>query len=337
MCLGLKESDLPILHELLKQKDFYTVGNFKGENKTLISYGKFGKKRGKNGSLVFVTGKEESLFKYLELFYDFYLKGWSPIYTYDHRGQGFSKQLSLEAIESSKDFKEIDSDNYDLYREDLKAFIKFVLSDTIIDKDNLYLIAHSKGGAIVLDYLQSYPEPVFKSVAISSPMIKYRSNLFPFLEKGTVFVLDGYCSNLPCEWKIPSLRSQLTHKTFTNSKSRYLFSKFIEKRKFPQSAPTGTSFKWLLDSFKVTDRLMDEDRIKKIRTPIIILQAEKDYFVLNEYQNLFCEKNPNCCHIEKISGKHELFMETDKARNEAIHKTMQFFLSSNQCQKEEQL
>ena len=336
LSLALQESDLSPLYELLEKKGFYTIGNFQGANKTLLSYGKFGRERGKNGSLLFINGKEESLFRYLELFYDFYLQGWSPIYTYDHRNQGFSKPISIET-ESFLDFQSSYSENYSLYREDLKAFIRFVLDDSEMDRANLFLIAHSKGGAIVLDYLQTYPESVFKSVALSSPMIKYRSHFFSFLETGVIFVLGGFCSLLPCNWKIPSLRSEWTYKTFTDSKERYLFSKFVEKNKFPQSASTGTSFNWLLESFKVTDKLMDEDRIQRIKTPIMILQAEKDYFVLNKYHNLFCEKIPNCCHIEKVSGKHELFMETDKIRNPAVKKTMRFFLDSEKEQKKCQI
>ncbi|MCZ0932495.1 MAG: alpha/beta hydrolase, partial [Oligoflexia bacterium] len=320
---------------------FYTVGSFQGTNQTLLSYGKFGKRRGKNGSLVFVNGKEESLFRYMELFYDFYLQGWSPIYTYDHRNQGFSRPVFLPVslsqsgeIKISESAKMSYSEDYTLYRKDLEAFISFILNDRELDRSNLFLIAHSKGGAIVLDYLQTHSKSLFKSVALSAPMIKYRSHLFSFLERGANFFLRGYCSFLPCKWKIPSFRSQLTHKTFTGSKARYAFSEFVEKRKFSKSAPKGTSFHWILESFKVTDQLMDEKRIQRIQTPLIILQAEKDYFVSNKYQHSFCEKKPNCCHIEQIAGKHELFMEKDTARNEAIKQTMQFFLNSKKYQKQ---
>ena len=335
-CLSpaLEESDLSFLYKLLEQEEFYTVGSFQGANQAFLSYGKFGKGKGKNGSLIFVNGKEESLFRYMELFYDFYLQGWSPVYTYDHRDQGFSKYSSLPLEETKISEETSYSMDYDLYRKDLEAFIRFILKDKDVDRSNLFLMAHSKGGAVVLDYLQTHSKPFFKSVALSAPMIKYKSNLFSFLEGGAYFVLRAYCSFLPCKWKIPSLRSQVTYKTFTDSKNRYAFSEFVEKRKFPQSMPKGTSFRWLLESFKVTDRLMEDSRVQKIKTPVMILQASKDYFVSNKHQDFFCGKIPNCCHIEKISGKHELFMEKDKVRNKAIRQTMRFFLNSAKYQKQ---
>ena len=86
---AVEEVDLSPLHELLKKGEFYTIGDFQGAKQVTLRYAKFGKGRGKNGSLVFINGKGENLFKYIELFYDFYLQGWSPIYTYDHRNQGF--------------------------------------------------------------------------------------------------------------------------------------------------------------------------------------------------------------------------------------------------------
>ena len=87
--LALKETDIAFVYELLDNKKFYQQGEFKGERNIKLRYARFGEKRGKEGALVFVSGRAENLFKYIELFYDLHLKGWSPIYTYDHRGQGF--------------------------------------------------------------------------------------------------------------------------------------------------------------------------------------------------------------------------------------------------------
>ena len=79
---------------------------------------------------------------------------------------------------------------------------------------------------------------------------------------------------------------------------------------------------------------MEESRVRQIATPVIILQSEEEYFVSNEYHHFFCEMIPDCCHINKISGKHELFLEKDKPRNEAIEALMSFFLNSEKYQKE---
>ena len=346
---ALEESNLSFLYDLLKKGVFYTIGDFQGENKHTLRYAKFGKGRGKNGSLVFVNGKGENLLKYIELFYDLYLQGWSPIYTYDHRGQGFSNRIlshflpvflspSGEMQSSAQDIPDAQVsyvEEYSFYRKDMEAFIRLVLNDREVDRSNLFLISHSMGGAIVLDYLQIHGEKhPFKSIVFSAPMIKIKSNLFSFLESTSLDLLTGYCSLLPCTWRIPSLRTRFTWKTLTNSQLRYAFSEYLTKQKFPQAASKGTSFRWVVKSFEITKQLMEKSRIRRIVTPFIILQSEQERFVSNEHQDSLCEMTPHCCHIKRIAGKHEFFLEKDEPRNQAIQEVAVFFLNSEKHQKE---
>ena len=216
----------------------------------------------------------------------------------------------------------------------MEAFIRIVLNDEEVDRSHLFLIAHSMGGTIALDYLQTQSEKSpFKFAVLSAPMVKIKSNLFPFLEKPSLTVLTGYCSHLPCTWRIPSLRNRFTRKALTNSASRFAFSEYVEKKHFPQAASQGTSFRWIVESFKITDQLMQKKRIHQIVTPFLILQSEKERFVSNEHHHSFCDMIPDCCHMMKISGKHELFMEKDEQRNKAIETVISFFLNSKKYQK----
>lgn len=348
--LALKESELTLLYTMLKEGDFYSMGEFQGENNLTLRYLKFGKKQGKNGSLIFINGKGENVLKYMELFYDFYLQGWSPIYTYDHRGQGFSDRISLDTTSPSNSsvppqkIKQSEHSSspitasyvkdYSLYRKDMETFIHLVLSDKKVDRLNLFLIAHSMGGAVVLDYLQTHgEEQPLKAVALSAPMIKIESNMFFLLENITLRLITGYCHLLPCSWRFPSLRNRFTQKTLTNSKMRYAFSEYLIKQMFPQAASKGTSFRWVVESFEVTDLLMAENRMQRIVTPLVILQSEQERFVVNKYHNFFCEKTPHCCYLKKFSGKHEIFMEEDKPRNEAIKTVAEFFLNDQKYQR----
>lgn len=345
---ALEESNLSLLYDLLKKGDFYTIGDFQGEKGLTLRFAKFGKGRGKNGSLVFVNGKGENLLKYIELFYDLHLQGWSPIYTYDHRGQGFSHRIlshflpvslssSGKTRSSDQNIPDVQAsyvEDYSFYRKDLEAFIRLVLNDKEVDRSDLFLTSHSMGGAIVLDYLQTHGEKhPFKSIAFSAPMIKIKSNLFSFLERASLSVLTGYCSLLPCTWRIPSLRTRFTRKTLTNSQLRYAFSEYLTKQKFPQTASKGTSFRWVVKSFEITEQLMQESRIRRIVTPFIILQSEQERFVSNEHQDSFCQMIPHCCHIKRIAGKHEFFLEKDESRNQAVEEVAGFFLNSEKYQK----
>ena len=342
---ALKESELSLLYKLLEKGDFYTTGDFPGENKVTLRYAKFGTGRGRRGSLVFINGKGENIFKYIELFYDLYHQGYSPIYTYDHRGQGFSDRILPDSTvlpvsfspagDTSPSSGPSPSDipgyvkSYTLYRKDLKSFVRLVLKDPETDRSRLFLTAHSMGAAVVLDYLQTHPETQpFQAVTLSTPMIKAKSGLFPPMETATLSLLKGFCALLPCSWKLPSLRNRFTQKTLTDSKIRYNFSARLTKKMFPQAASTGTSFRWIIESFKITDSLMEESRIKRLNIPLIILQSGKDRFVSNESQNRFCEALPLCCRIVKIDGKHELFMERDPRRDQALEEMTRFFMNS---------
>ena len=292
------------------------MGDFYGAGQTRLRYAQFGKRQGKNGSLVFVNGKGENLLKYIELFYDFYLKGWSPIYTYDHRGQGFSPP-----------FRPAKGQIYSLYKKDLRAFIQFVLNDPARDRSNMFLIAHSMGGTVVLDYLQAYSkENPFKAIALSAPMIKIKSHLLSFIENSALFSFRAFCFLFPCDWSFPSLRNRFAQDKLTASQPRYAFSKYVEIA-FPQAKSRGTSLQWIIESFKIEERVMEKTRIQQIKTPLIILQSEKEFFVSNESQDILCGQIPSCCPIQRIKGKHEFFLETDAIRNQAIEESMSFFLN----------
>ena len=323
---ALKESDLSLLYKLLKDKSFYTIGSFQGAGNFPLQYAKFGKGVGKNGSLIFMSGKGENLMKYIELFYDFYLQGWSPIYTYDHRGQGFSERIRLD----SQLVRWGDNSIYSLYKKDLEAFIELVLSERETAHSRLFLIAHSMGGTIALDYLQNHlANHPFQAVVFSSPMIDIQSHTLYFF-KG---LLIGYCSFMPCAWKFPSLRSRFTQKTFTDSPARYTISEYLVTKAFPETASKGTSFHWLIDSLEIGNQLLSRDRIQRLSVPLLILQSEHEFFVSNKSQHFFCEANPTCCHIKKIDGKHEIFLEADQQRNQAIEISIGFFLNSEKYRK----
>ena len=91
--VAVPESKLHIVYQLLNEKELFSIDSFTGQDNLSLKYLKFGEKKGDKGSLIFVNGLGENIVMYLELFYDLHLQGWSPIYTYDHRGQGLSDRI----------------------------------------------------------------------------------------------------------------------------------------------------------------------------------------------------------------------------------------------------
>ena len=71
--------------------------------------------------------------------------------------------------------------------------------------------------------------------------------------------------------------------------------------------------------------MRDKKEIKKINLPVLILQAEQDVVVSNELHKKFCETIPQNCDLKIFPGKHDLFIEKDKVRNQVIEATLTFF------------
>ena len=314
---GLREEDSVTRYALLKKQDFYRLGEFKGAGGVTLRRAQFGLEVGEKGALVFINGWAENLFKYIELFYDLNLLGFSPIYTYDHRGQGFSERLLSHRPHISH------VESYAHYEKDLDIFIKQVLMYPEVQKQKLFLVAHSMGGNIVLSYMQKGPVP-FRAVALSAPMLKIQT-MPSVLDFFPLVFMKGICLFF-CQWPLPWINPQKSQKEkLTSSQERINFAKHVAKT-VPKMPLSQLSAQWVLKSFSAGSWVMDKKRIQKIKTPLLILQAEKEVLVSNTYQNRFCKVIPNFCHIKTFkTGRHELFLEKDKVRDQAITATVQFF------------
>ena len=325
-CFGLKESDISTVYELLDRENLYQEGEFKGEKNRTLKYLKFGKKLGPKGSVIFVNGRAENVFKYMELFYDLHIQGWSPVYTYDHRGQGFSDRLL-------SDPKAGHVEDYSHYRKDFKTFLQLVALDPEFNPEKSFLIAHSMGGVITVDYLQNNPDQkYFSSVAISSPMFRIHAHVPSFIEKGLLEVMKLYCL-FDCTDQIPGIKMKsLIQKFLTRSHARHKFRLYLETKKFPKIKPGRPTYQWVIKSFEFSRQIMQKDRIQAIKTPILILQGEQDQVVSNSHQDEFCNETPTCCHIKKTVARHEHFLETDALRDQAIQETLSFFSKQKQYQ-----
>ena len=351
--MAMEEKNLLPLYRILEelsplrkpaQKEAFCMrGVFHAEGRPL-AYIKCGKKIGRGGALIVVNGKEENILKYLELYYDFHLMGWGPVYSYDHRGQGFSQSLDFQN-ESKGDVFKPSPDNtadmdtgktgrlaktkkkpyYRFLKKDFEAFVRFVLKDLSGGRrPPLFVIAHSMGGAVLVDHLRENRHSPFRAVALSAPMIQIQAWLLP---KGfRLASLRGFCFLFPCRWRIPSLRGGKTWEAFTHSRKRFDFTKHVIQL-FPQARSQGTSPEWLMESFEWGKQLMDI-RDAKNPVPLLILQSREDRLVSSESQNAFCEQFENCCRVETVPGRHEIFLEKDLFRDHAIQKTVDFFLQN---------
>lgn len=299
-----------VKEKLGKIKEF---GYFMGTNNVNIYYEKYCIEKEK-GAIVICHGFSECINKFTEMIYYFLEMGYS-VYAIEHRGHGRSCSLS------KTDKSQVNIDKFENYVEDLKLFL-----DEIVTKNSseLYLYAHSMGGAIGAMFLEEY-DKYFKKAILSSPMMEIEtgkfskrmsyiiSSLYVVARKGDKYVLG----HGPFDGKY--------HLEESGTSNKYRYENHLEELKENEKLQrSGGSFKWLLESLKATDKILKNKNVEKIDIPILLFQAGRDTFVRAGGQNEFCERVKNCRKIRFGNAKHEIFLENDEILIEYLKKIKEF-------------
>lgn len=255
------------------------------------------------GTVVIVHGFTESAEKFREMSYSFLKMGYN-VYAIDNRGHGRSFRLNPETPDVVAIGKFTD------YVEDLNTLIT-----QVVRRDNapepLYLYAHSMGGAISVQYLQTYPG-VFKKAVLSSPMIQANTADLPPVLVGalaTVCTLIGKGNQKPgfIGGFNPGYSQEESHDT---SKGRfdYYQKKRIAEPLLQTSAP---SYNWTKEAVRVTKKNLDPARCKKIDIPVLLCQPEEDRAVYPEKENEFISLIPNGRIENFYNCRHEIYNSVD--------------------------
>jgi lysophospholipase len=260
-------------------------------------------------TLVIVPGRTEAAKKYAELIYDLKDKG-LDIFILDHQGQGDSDRL-LSDTNKGHVIRFLD------YVRDFEQFMNEVV---IVPNRDIHLLSHSMGGLISSYYLARNPEVVKKAVMVApmheintkpytEKVATYYSKLLNFLGKGGEYAPG----NKPYD-TIPFEINPVTH-----SEARYFVESYLFT-KWPHLAVGGPTVGWVHESLKYTK---NSDRLK-IKTPVLLLQAGQDLIVKPGRQKTFCR--PSFCRLKVFpEARHEILMEIDQIRDEALRDVSVFF------------
>ncbi len=286
-------------------------GYFEGANNIKIYYKYFIQDSLEKGAIVISDGRTEAVVKYKEVIYDLFNNGYS-VYIHDHRGQGFSGRMLPDP-----DMGYVDE--FQNYIDDMKHFYdNFVMKN---NHKNIYLLAHSMGGAIGVTYLEEHPND-FTAAAFSSPMLGFS---FP-----TCLVIGMLTGDKP-EYGLGQKNYEegleiFENNTLTGSKIRYdRMNKVFDK--FPQARLGGATYQWVEKSCDQFDIIFDN--ISKIKTPLILFSAENEEIVDPSAHEDFIEKLQSEGKEAKgflVEGaKHELMIEKDKCRIPVLTKILDFY------------
>ena len=308
------EADLSKKENKTKRCDFWqqvTQGSLIGKDNIKLAWCSINQPNS-DKAIVICSGRVETYLKYQELIYDLYQQGYS-VYAVDHRGQGLSGRLTQNPNKGYVN-------KFDDYVDDFSFFIDSIVKP--LNHKNLFLFAHSMGGAIATLYLERCPH-TFKAAVLSSPMYGIRLPVSKTIISSLARLLDssvrGHEPNYVLGGKDYELVS-FEENELTNSKERYQIccELYQSNTDIQLGAPTNH---WLTESLNAAERAILA--AKSSKTPILLFQAERDRIVDNRGQNKALSES--CKKLVIPGAKHEIFIETDMRRNMALNAMLNFF------------
>ncbi|SMF28549.1 alpha/beta fold hydrolase [Pseudobacteriovorax antillogorgiicola] len=265
------------------------------------------------GSVFIVHGYTGNYYKYQELIYDLYQSSYS-VFMFNQRGHGSSYLLKDQSVYV---------EDFNHYVEDLKTFVETIRPQA---KQPLFILGHSVGGAVTTSFLQRYPNLVDGSI-LSAPMIRIKTTPFPeWLAQimAKVAELAGLNTFLAPGQELP--KDDWNYET-ANTSSRLRFdyhrSTFF-RPDLSKMQRGGVTVGYINAAFQGIREINDDEQIRKMTKPILLLQAELDSWVQNVPQEELCERAPQCELVSIPSSKHEIFLEAESIRNLYLNRILSF-------------
>ena len=269
------------------------------------------------GVLVMVNGRSESWLKYVPLYQKLNRVGYT-VYSYDHRGQGLSPRL----VPGNPQIGYVDE--FSAYSRDLGLFL-----DEVRRRENsrrISLIGNSMGGAVIVDWISGHDDRGIDKIVLCSPMFRIKTAPWPEpvarIVLGVLHLLGQGASYAPGEGDA-STTEPFEHNRVTSSRERW--EEILQFRKnYPEAVIGGASADWVIRALDSTARIRSAAGCLGPET--LILEAGHDSFVIPFHpQASAAHSGPRIILFPQ--GRHELLMESEPIRQEAISAILSFLES----------
>ena len=258
------------------------------------------------GSVLVLPGWAEFSEKYCEVASDLHARG-LDVMVCDPRGQGYSQRLA----EGDKrghitDFRTFLGDLttcYDLARAEMEG--------------PLFLLAHSMGGLIALEWLAEGEGRDLAGAALSAPF----TNLYASpLRTGVVKAVLGLGRLLGRgEKPVPGVTEHSWH--FENNVLTQDPGRHERFRQLQLSAPEAVAglprFDWLSAALAAHERLRRPGALSGLAFPVLLVSATRDETVDPQDHARLARDYPGTIRLVTVEGaRHELLMEADEWRDQ---------------------
>ncbi len=278
----------PFLEKYIRRCYFYTYDNLK------IYYEKYINPKA-HKAVVISHGMGECTEKMEEVIYYFFKAGYS-VFIMDYRGHGNSER-------EIEDLTVVYVNGFEKYVIDLRDFMV-----KVVFKHNrtCYLYGHSMGGGIGARFIEEYPE-CFEKVILTAPMIEMNTFVPKVFLK---FIIDlgivngKNSSSVFPHYTFDSIEDYQKLCSTCKVRASYYHSKILMN---PRLDTYGISFAWLKSSLKGTVNIQKKENVKKVRTKLLIFEAEDDYLVKGKAMRKFVDRVEGAKIIFVPNVKHELY------------------------------
>lgn len=274
------------------------------------------------GVLVMVNGRSESWLKYVPLYRELNSAGYT-VYSYDHRGQGLSPRLTPGNPQIGY------VDEFPAYSRDLGLFL-----DEVRLRENsrrISLIGNSMGGAVIVDWISGHPDSGIDKIVLCSPMFRIKTDPWPEpvarIVLGVLHLLGQGASYAPGEGDALATEP-FEHNRVTASRERWEEILLLRKN-HPEALIGGASVDWVIEALNGTARIRKSTGCLGPET--LILEAGRDSFV-TPFHPAPTPLHPGPRIVVFPEGRHELLMESEPIRQEAIRLILSFLESSGKAQ-----
>lgn len=285
----------------------HTVSFFEGVRGTKIRYAIFRSDAAvSKGTVVLLQGRNESIEKYFETIGELLERGlW--VATFDWRGQGGSERVH-------KVTRRGHVRRFSDYEKDLSTFLeKIVLPDTRLP---FYMVAHSMGALVALSQAP-YLSSRIDRLALLAPFVELGGQAIGHRAIGALAAAAtwaglGFLPLTRDKGSLPFPRNLLTHDAARFARN----TRIIEAQAGLALGPP--SARWLHETFKAIRRITRREHLTQIRVPTILIGPTQDRLVPYRSMELLA-RNFRAGHLIPIDGaRHELLMESDHYRAQAI-------------------
>ncbi|MBA4209371.1 MAG: alpha/beta hydrolase [Parvibaculum sp.] len=257
------------------------------------------------GTVFLFGGRTEFIEKYFEVAGELRQRGFAVV-TMDWRGQGLSDRLLGDPRKGHiDDFSTFDRDLARLMISVAPRFPKPWIG-----------LAHSMGGQILLRAAHEHPE-WFSRIALSAPMfgLKFSQRLARAIRSATALLhLAGRDGEF-----VPGGNGKAADETpfakniLTQDERRYGLLQALLRAE-PALCLGAATVGWLHAAFRSMDMTSAPAWLRRVGTPLLICEAERDALVSGRALAHAALHMPNALLVTIPDARHEILIERDEAR-----------------------